>query len=487
MVLLTSPTAAPGVASDAIPLVVDLDGTLLRTDSLIESLFVLARAKPGLLFALPLWLMRGRASFKQRLSAAAIPDVHTMPYRTQLVAFLREQKAHGRYLVLATGADDRVAQEIARVTGLFDLVMASDGITNLVGECKRDRLVARFGLRRFDYVGNGRRDLPMWSAARNALVVSHSRRLQKVIAETTPVEQIFAERGAGWLDLLHAMRVHHWVKNLLVFLPLAAAHPGLQWSPIGRSLIAFAAFSLCASSVYLLNDLLDLPTDRIHPNNKSRKLASGQMAPLQALVLWPLLLVAALLLGVYLSVWCMAVLAAYFLVMLAYSLRLKDLPLLDVSLLAGGYAMRVVMGALAASIALSVWLAVFCLLLFFSFALIKRYAELLLSESVSGVAGAHARGYLLSDKMILVAQGIASGYLAVLVLALYMNTEIIHRFYARRDLFGVLCVLLFYWINYMWLMASRGRVGHDPVVFAFKDRVSRWLVASMGLVAAAAV
>jgi 4-hydroxybenzoate polyprenyltransferase len=484
-IAINSPVGAD--APDRAPLVVGLDGTLLRTNTLIESIFVLARTKPLNLFKLPIWWVKGRAYLKQRLAAAATPDIHWLPYRADLLEFLREQKRVGRSLILATAADEKVAREVNREIGLFDTVMASDGATNLSGARKRDRLVAAFGPRGFDYIGNDIHDYRIWRVARRALLASPSSHLVNMVAKATPVEKIFGDRRVRWWDYLDAIRPLHWVKNGLVFVPLAAVHRVLEVDLMGRALLAFVAFNLCASGLYVLNDLLDLPADRRHPHKKERMLASGRIRLEYALMMMPILLIGAFVIALHLSIGFAGVLGLYSALMIGYSMRLKDIPLVDVLALAGGYALRVAAGAVAVDIRVSAWLLTLCVFLFFSLALIKRYAELVVLETQPHAGVAHARGYLSRDKVILVAQGIASGYLAVMVLALYTNTEISQRLYARHDFFWGTCVLLMYWVSYLWMMATRGRIVGDPVMFALADRGSLWTIAGMGLFAALSI
>jgi 4-hydroxybenzoate polyprenyltransferase len=464
---------------DRVPLVVDLDGTLLRTDSFIESIFVLARTKPMSLFRVPVWLMGGIAHCKRLLAAAAVPDVHLLPYHSGLLEFLREQKALGRPLILAAAADERLAGEINRDIGLFDEILASDGHINLRGKCKRDRLVGRFGERGFDYVGSRSRDFPVWCAARRALLVSPSSHLEHKVARATPIGKVFREPKTGWLDYLHALRPHHWVKNCLVFMPLALAHRFFEFELLARAALAFVALSLCASGLYLLNDMLDLPADRRHPKKRERRLASGRIRLAPALLMMPLLLAGAFGVALHLSIGFAAVLAVYALLMIAYSMKLKDIAIVDVLVLAAGYALRVATGAVAVGVMLSPWLLTFCVFLLLSLALIKRYSELVATEFASG--SGHARGYSGSDKVLLLAQGIASGYLSVLVLALYTNTGISERLNARHDLFWPVCLLLLYWVSYLWMMAARGRIQNDPVIFALTDKVSLWTIAITAL------
>jgi 4-hydroxybenzoate polyprenyltransferase len=493
MVLLTdthavaSGDSTKAAAPDPVPLVVDLDGTLLRTNSLIESLFVLARTKPSTLFKLPVWWMRGRALFKHRLAAAVMPDVHWLPFRVGLLEFLREQKRLGRTLILATGADEKLAREVDREVGLFDDVKASDGIVDLSGERKRDRLVADFGPRGFDYIGHDGRDYEVWCSARRALLASPSPHLLQIVGERTPVEKVFTDIRARWQDYLDALRPLHWVKNTLVFVPLVAVHRVFEFALVGRALLAFIAFNMCASGLYLLNDLLDLPADRRHPQKKTRMLAAGRIPLGYALLMMPILTLGAFAVGSYLSIAFAGVLALYTALMIGYSMRLKDIALVDVLVLAGGYALRVAAGAAASDIRISAWLLTLCVFLFFSLALIKRYAELIVLESEPGGGSAHARGYLGTDKVVLVAQGIASGYLAVMVLALYTNTPISQHLYAHHDYFWGVCLLLLYWVSYLWMAATRGRIAGDPVIFALSDRGSRWTIVGMGLLAALSI
>jgi len=298
-----------------------------------------------------------------------------------------------------------------------------------------------------------------------------------MVAEVTPVEKIFPEREFRWQDYLHALRPTHWVKNGLVFLPLAAVHRIFEVQLVGRALLAFIAFSLCASGLYLLNDLLDLPADRSHPHKKERMLASGRIRLAYALVIVPILLVAAFVIALHLSSRFAGVVGLYTVLMVGYSLRLKDIPLVDVLVLAGGYALRVAAGAVAVDIRISAWLLTLCVFLFFSLALIKRYAELVVLEAQPDTGSAQARGYLSRDKVILVAQGIASGYVSVLVLALYTNSDISQRMNTRHEFFWGTCLLLLYWVSYLWMMANRGRIHNDPVIFALSDRVSQWTMA----------
>lgn len=468
-----------------VPLVVDLDDVLIRTDSTIESLFVLIRHDPVRLLAMPWWLGRGPAYLKQRLNQTVMLDVHTLPFRADLIEALREQRSRGRHLVLATAADMKLAEAVAAETGLFDRVIAGDGATNLIGDQKRERLAAEFGERGFDYVGGRRRDHPVWRVVRRAWLVAPSPGLARDVAKVTRVERSFDGHPTTLGDVFHELRALHWVKNALIFLPLAAAHGVPTAGAVGRALLALVAFNLWASSVYLVNDLLDLPSDRRHPEKKDRRLASGRIHPEFALTLLMILLTSAAALSLCLSAAFAGVAAGYFLLMMAYSVRLKDIPLLDVAALSGGYAIRVVAGEVATNTWLSPWMLAFILLLFACFTLVKRCAEL---SSVDALREPARRvcGYFPADTGTLTVQGIAGGYSAVLIFAVYTNTDAMQSLHPRHELFWGVSGLLLYWIDYLWLMVARRRMPHDPVEFVLADPLSRWLLLGMVVMAALA-
>jgi 4-hydroxybenzoate polyprenyltransferase len=462
--------------AEAPPLVVDLDGTLLRSDLLYESLFLLARQRPLDLLRLPFWLLRGRAHFKREIARRVMPDAASLPYRQDLLDDLRAQRAAGRRLVLATAADAAPAQAVADALGLFEAVHASDGRCNLSGERKRERLVAAYGVGGYDYAGNARADLPVWAAARRAVIAGASSRLAARVAERVPVERRFDD-GSAVGAYIEAMRPLHWSKNALLLVPLLLAGTVHFAASLPAALLGFLAFGLCASSVYLLNDLFDLPYDRRHPQKKTRALASGRVSIAGAVLALLLLLCAAFGIAGLLSAGFAAVLALYYVNTLAYSLRGKEWPIVDVAMLAAGYMLRVMAGAVAISMAPPPWLLALCLLLFFSLALIKRYAEMVIMASVSRT---QVHGYLVQDRDLLMVLGITGGYLAVLVLALYLNSNALHPGAPAPAPAGwAICALLLGWLSYLWLVTYRGRMNHDPVVFALRDPASLVLLLAM--------
>lgn len=465
-------------AGGNVALVVDLDGTLVSTDLLIESVLLLARRQPLSLLRLPLWLARGKAHLKRRIAERVVPDVDTLPYRGDLLAYLDAQKRDDRMLVLATASDEIVARKVADKLGLFDAVFASDGITNLSGPDKRARVVQTFGENGFDYAGNSRRDLPVWASARAAVLVDTGRGLTDAVSRISDVEKVFGKREPELRALSETIRPHHWLKNILLFVPLAASHEFGDAGLFLQAILAFIAFSLCASTVYVVNDLLDLPSDRHHPHKKDRPLAAGRLPVQHAVGLVPLLLIGAASTGLLLPPPFLAVMALYVLLMTAYSQRLKDIVILDVLILSAGYTLRVLGGAVAIDVVVSSWLLTFSVFMFFSLALTKRYSELVLMRSVEG-ARAHARAYVLKDSELIAALGVASGHVAVLVLALYISSATARALYRHYELIWIVCALLLYWISYLWLMAHRGRMQDDPLVFAIRNRVSLVLIILM--------
>jgi len=470
-------TAGEARLSREVPLVVDLDGTLIRTDSLVESLFVLVKQQPLLLLALPFWLLHGKAALKHRIAVSALPDVRTLPYHAELLEHLSREKDQGRRAVLATAADERIARAVARELGVFDAVFASDGTTNLSGEAKRARLVAAFGERGYDYAGAGPRDVPAWRSARRAILVSPSPALAARVAEVATVERVLGDGPAGIATYLRELRWHHWLKNLLVFVPLLAAHRLADPQALIETLLAFAGLCLTASCIYLLDDLVDLPRDRRHPGKKDRPIASGRIPATQALLLLPALLLAAAGIALALSFRYTAVLGAYFVLMLAYVLRLRDLRIADAVTLGCGYTLRVLAGSAATGIAVSPWLIACCLPLFFGLALLKRNSELALVGVLPG-AEDHTHAYREGDGRIVEALGRTAGIASMAVLAAYPLVD------PGADTASwpiwCICVLLVYWMERMWRLSGQGRIHDDPVLFALRDHVSE--VVGVGVV-----
>ena len=453
------------------PLVVDLDGTLIRTDMLHESAIRLLRDAPWRVLQLPGWLAQGKAALKQRLAGVNGFDAEILPYHADLLTWLKAQREAGRKLVLCTASDAAIARDIAAHLGIFDEVMASDGARNLAGRHKAQALIERFGQGGYDYAGNADADLAVWQGARRAIVVAAPNGLQERAAQLCEVERSFEAAPGGPKIWLRALRLHQWLKNLLLFVPLVASHQYANAQGWQALLLAFLSFGLCASSVYVVNDLFDLDSDRRHPRKRERPFASGALPVWQGVVIAPVLLLVSLGLALAVGGLFLPWLAAYFLVTCAYSWRLKRLMVVDAITLALLYTLRIIAGAAALDLPSSFWLLTFSIFLFTSLAFIKRYAELEIQvlEGKQKIAG---RGYYTTDAPLIQSVGIASGYASVLVLALYLNTDIVVRLYRSPEvIWGELPVMLF-WISWMWIQAHRGNMHDDPLIFALKDRAS---------------
>ncbi len=455
-----------------IPLIVDLDGTLIHTDMLPESMLSAFREKPLVsTVKIPRWLSQGKATLKEALAKRISFDAAHLPYNQNFLNWLKQQYELGRELILCTATDQAIANKIAAHLGIFSEVMASDGATNLKHNHKARALVERFGHQGFDYAGNSKADLPVWSQARRAILVNTPAKVARRAQSYCEIEQTFPATKLSLRTWIHMLRSHQWIKNILLALPLLAAHQLANSDSWLYLLFAFIAFSLCASSVYIANDLLDLESDRQHPRKCKRPFASGRAPLWLGFCLFPLLLLASLLFALHTTPTFLLCLGIYFLLTCAYSLRLKRLVLLDCLTLAVLYTLRIIAGAAAIGMSLSFWLLAFSIFLFLSLAFVKRYAELRI-QHLSGKEKLHGRGYHTDDASLIQMFGITSGYASVLVLALYLNSDAVLALYQTPQLiWGTIPILLF-WTNWIWLRAHRGEMHDDPVIFAIKDKTS---------------
>lgn len=479
----TSAAAAGSPASPAAaepPLFVDLDGTLLKTDLLYESLFGLIKARPWTAFLVPVWLAGGKARLKAELARRVDIDPAALVYNQAVLERLQAERERGRRLVLATAAHHRYADAIARHLGLFDRVLASSDAVNLKSERKLAAIRAQAPSDVFDYIGNDEADYAVWRAARRGIAVDASAAVVRHAATLCPLETIVTPRRPRLLLILRALRLHQWLKNLLVFVPLLAGQKLGEIGPALQALAAFLAFGLCASSIYVLNDLLDLPADRRHPRKRRRPFAAGDLPLDLGLSLIPGLLLASVVLSALtLPPLFLAALATYAASSLFYNLFAKDRVIWDVMLLAGLYSLRVLGGATATAIVPSFWLLAFSMFLFLSLAMVKRYSEMD-SMLKLGLGQAEGRGYLTADMPVLQSIGVSAGFLSVLVMALYINSPEVGRVYDQPQALWIVCPLLLFWIGRVWLQTHRGLMHDDPVVFAARDK---WSLA-IGLVCA---
>ncbi len=456
---------------EAPPLCVDLDETLLRIDLLHECLLLLIKRSPFSLFRVPFWFCKGRAFLKRQLVDQASPSVAHLPYRTEIVQYLRREHERGRRLVLVTAADERIALKVQEYLGIFEEVVASDGSVNLKGITKARALEEKFGKNQFDYVGDSRADLAVWRSARCAVVVSNSAKFIAEVNAIAPVTASFPKSTGRFQALLQGCRPHQWAKNLLVFVPVLTSHKITDLGTMLAGALAFVSFSLISSSVYLWNDMLDLEADRAHVTKKSRALATGQFSVLSAALVSAFLLLAGLGLGFLCGSVFLAIVGVYLVGNIAYSVWLKRVVMLDVVVLACFYALRLLAGGAATRIGVSDWLLAFAVFFFFGLAMVKRYSEL---RSLAVLEGSPAtgRGYLRTDLESVGTFGVASGMISVLVLVLYVMSPEVRLLYRHPTVLLLLCPLFLYWITRLWFKANRGEVPQDPVVFALTDRTS---------------
>ncbi len=462
----------PENAVDAsIPLCVDLDGTLIRTDILAESLLLLIKKNPLYIFKLPFWLLKGKAYLKAEIASRISIKPETLPYNTPFLDWLRLKKKEGRRLWLCTATHEIPANAIADYLQIFDGVVATSGARNLSGAAKAKELAEKFSERGFDYCGNEAKDLDVWQAGRGAIVVNGGAGLEKRARKVAQVTEVFPREGSIGRAAVKAIRPQQWVKNALVLVPVGAAHTLTGFPTLLGAITAFFAFSFCASSVYLINDLLDIEADRLHPQKSKRPFASGDLPVAAGFALVPALFILAFCLAAFLPGYFLLVLAGYFILSTVYTFLLKRIPILDALCLAVLYMLRIVAGAVATNVPLSFWLLLFSVFFFLSLALVKRYVELDALRR-SGKNNMPGRGYQPEDLMLLEVFGIVSGYLSVLVLALYINSPNITILYRHPKVIWGLCLVILYWISRVWLRTHRGKMHDDPVVFALKDKSS---------------
>ena len=459
---------------------VDLDGTLILSDTLHESALALLREHPMKIFVLPFWLLRGKAYLKARVADYVRPDAALLPYNQPFLNWLREKREAGAVLTLCTAADARVAKAVAKHLGLFDDVIASDGVANNASGNKRAALDAKYGKGNWDYAGNSSADLKVWGGASRAIVVNASKSVEKR-ASNFPSIEVFPASHPNVLSLWRrALRVHQWLKNLLLLVPLLAAHEIGNLYALSTLALAFVTFSLCASAVYIANDLIDLESDRKHPRKRYRPFASAAVSIKNGVLCVPVLIAASILLGWMVGTSFIAWLAVYFLLTCAYSLMLKRIVLVDCLTLAALYTLRIIAGAAAAGITPSFWLLAFSVFIFLSLAFLKRYAELMV-QGDAGSSQAHGRDYMVTDASLVQTLGITAGYASVLILALYLQGETVAALYTDPELIWLTIPLMLYWVSWAWMAAHRGQMHDDPVVFAIKDRASLAVAVLMGI------
>ncbi len=484
------------VAASELPLCVDLDGTLVKSDTLVDAILLLIRQQPDSPLHWPAWVRKGKAGFKREITGRAVVDVEHLPYNEPLLAFLREEHARGRRIYLATAADIGFAEQVAAHVGLFTGVLASDGSLNLAGRNKLDAFQQRFP-EGFSYIGNAMPDRTLLQASYQPMVANPHGKLRAAMRadKVTPYRE-FLDRRSPFKSLLKAIRIHQWAKNVLVFLPPLLAHVR-DANTIVAAVMAFFSLSFCASATYIINDLLDIEADRRHPRKRKRPFASGDLSPFTGVIVVVLFLAVSVALALLLHAVYAALpgmggvhevlarpyrflgwLAIYTITTLAYSFYLKRRSLVDVIVLSGLYTVRILAGSAATDVGVSAWLAAFSIFFFLSLAFVKRFSELELmtTNNQTKVSG---RGYGTADMEQLRSFGTSSAFASVVVLTMYIS-GLAGVLYANPSRLWLLVPVLLLWIMRVWLLASRGQLHEDPVVYAITDRTS-WLLGAVSV------
>ena len=466
------------------PLVVDLEGTLIKTDLIFEAANALIAHEPSRLGGLARSLLGGRAEARSYLAQSGTIEPGSLPYHAELLHWLKAQHRAGRRLILVARSPAPLAAPVFEHLGFFDeLLLLDEGVEPHHADLK-SLLLSRFGAQGFDFLGGRSSGLTVWRAAARNYLLSSSASFSAKVSAMSVVAQVFSCPGGGaYRTFAKALRPHQWVKNTLLFVPLLAAQRWADHVSLILTAVAFLVFGLTASSVYLINDLVDVGHDRAHAVKKGRPFAAGTLSLAQGWASWPVLLASAFIVaGLLLPRAFCAQLALYFLLTLAYSLYLKKHAILDVLTLAALYTLRITAGVAALAVPLSFWLLTFSMFIFLSLAFLKRFTELKAARDTGAQFNLRGRGYRIEDIDLVCSFGIAAGYLAVLVLALYIQDNRTSLLYRHPQLIWLACPILLFWTSRAWLLAHRGEMNQDPVVFALSDRLS-WLIAvSFGVV-----
>lgn len=462
---------------EKIPLVVDLDGTLTPTDTLVESLIKVLKQSPLNLLHLPIWLMKGRAGFKEAIAARAGTAAEHLPYNESLLDYLREEKAKGRQITLATAAHYTIAEDVAHHLGLFDQVLATKAGHNLKGSAKLQAIRDKVG-NTFVYAGDSRADVPIWKAAQAAVLVNVPAGTAEDIRREVQIEREFHGGAAGLSVWLRALRVHQWLKNLLLFVPLLTAFSFFELGKLAAMVLAFLAFSFAASATYIVNDLWDIENDRAHPRKRFRPFASARLPILNGLLVAAGMLLLAFVLAFSVSKTFFLMLALYLALTSAYSWVLKEYVLIDVLMLSMLYTLRIIAGSVAISVPTSSWLLAFSVFMFLSLALVKRGAELLSLEQ-NGAAATRGRDYRVTDLVVLWPLGVGAALSAVVVFGLFVSAPETQARYGTPPMLWLVALGLIYWLARLWIKTARGEMHDDPVIYAIKDRGSRMTVLAM--------
>jgi 4-hydroxybenzoate polyprenyltransferase len=455
------------------PLFVDLDGTLVSTDTLWESLLLFIKKYPLKTHKLIKWFFLGKAKFKTHLSEYVVPNSEVLPYNSLVLDYISREKKSGREIYLVTASSQKIADTIAKKCDVFEAAIGTDGRTNRKGTNKLSAVKQLIGKREFDYIGNSYSDLKIWKEAHTALICSKNERLnRRLYKENENVIKIKPNKNTTIKHWIKALRTYQWSKNILVFLALFMSHRIFEANLFIKSVIAFFSFSFTASAVYILNDLLDLETDRKHPLKKHRPFADGKISIMSGVIAVPVLIILSFLIAVPFSHYLFVlILFAYLITTTAYSIYLKEIFIVDVILLGALYTLRILAGGFATDIQVSSWLLGFSGFFFLSLAFMKRYTDLVLFKKNDQVE-LFGRGYQIEDMDIVQKFGIASGFISLLILAMYITSEQVLVLYTQPLLLWIAIPIILYWLMNMWIATNRGKMTEDPIIYAVKDRNS---------------
>lgn len=465
-------------------LCVDLDGTLLKSDILYESIILMIKKQPWLLFLLPFWVMKGKVFLKKKMYSIIIIDPRFLPYNQEVIDFIKQEKPNRTEIALATATWKPVAEGIANHLGLFDRVIGTEEKINLRGENKLLELEKIYGKKQFDYMGDSSVDIPIWQASNKAYLVNPDASVEARAKENGNVSRVFHSEQSSFIMFIKEIRVYQWVKNLLLFLPMFMAH-SITMNNILTNILAFFSFSFAASAVYVLNDMMDLESDRKHPNKRNRPFAAGDLSVKTGLYVIPIFLFISLGASILLMRQEFTlILLAYLLLTSAYSFILKKIYIFDIILLASLYTLRLYAGGLSIDVPISTWLVAFSMFIFLSLGIVKRFTELY-TISQNNKEKASGRGYDVDDMEMLRSAGIASGFISVLVFSLYINdipNTNAETLYSNHKLLYFITPFLLYWIMRIWIKATRGEMTDDPIVFTGRDPVGYVLAIIIGLI-----
>jgi 4-hydroxybenzoate polyprenyltransferase len=453
-----------------IPICVDLDKTLSKTDTLQEAIISLIKENPFNIFFFFFWFSKGLVNFKNEVFTKANINVELLPFNYELIEYLKQLKSNGNKIYLVTASVQFLADQISNAIPIFEESFGTGLSNNLKGINKKNFLNEKFGEGRYIYVGDSKADLKVWNSAKGAIVIgSHS--FVKKVQNITKVYCSFNSSNLNFIKIIKAIRVYQWVKNILLFLPLLLAHKLNQSEPIINVILGFLSFSLISSSVYVFNDLLDLENDRVHPKKRFRPFASGDISSFQGIFIGIVLILCSFVIGYQINNKFLFVLASYFVISNLYSLKLKQEPIIDILIIAGLFTIRMYAGSIAADAYISTWFLAFSLFLFLSLASVKRYNEILQNIMVNKEK-VFGRGYSANDNVFVLALGIGAGLITVLIYLLYVNSSQVSSLYTNSSVLILNTPLLLYWNLRLWHQTNNGKMSDDPIIFTIKDKVS---------------